>query len=281
MKIRSFDGEKAILYLVATPIGNLEDMTFRAVSVLKSVDKIYAEDTRTSKVLLSRFDIHTPLASYHEFSQETKEDKILEELQSGMKVALISDAGLPIISDPGFKIVQKAIEHQIAVSPIPGASAGISALIASGLSPSPYLFCGFLDAKQTKRIQQLTKLKSIPYTLIFYEAPHRVKETLEDIRTVLGNRKMVVGRELTKSFEEFVRGTVEEVQRELSCKGEMVLLVEGCAEENLSLNQATERIDELIALGYSMSDAVREVCEMFGIRKNEVYRSYLQIHHKE
>ena len=152
MKIRSFDAEKAILYLVATPIGNLEDMTFRAVRILSEVDKIYAEDTRNSAVLLNHYDIHSKLESYHEFNQELKSDQILNELKSGMKLAIISDAGLPVISDPGYKIVKSVIAEGIAVSTIPGASAGISALISSGIEPMPYTFYGFLDSKKTKRV---------------------------------------------------------------------------------------------------------------------------------
>ncbi|MDE6656303.1 MAG: rRNA small subunit methyltransferase 1, partial [Anaeroplasmataceae bacterium] len=155
MKIRSFDADKAILYLVATPIGNLKDMTFRAIEVLQSVDKIYAEDTRTSGVLLSHYDIHTKLESYHEYNQDLKSNQILNELKSGMKLAIISDAGLPVISDPGYKLVTLAIENNVAVSTIPGASAGISALIASGLAPMPYTFYGFVDANHTKRFKYL------------------------------------------------------------------------------------------------------------------------------
>lgn len=163
MRTRSFDTDKAILYLVATPIGNLKDMSFRAIEVLNSVDKIYAEDTRTSHVLLSHYDIHTKLESYHEFNQDLKSNQILDELKSGMKLAIISDAGLPVISDPGYKLVSLAVEHQIAVSTIPGASAGISALIASGIAPMPFTFFGFLDAKHMKRVKELEDLKYIAH----------------------------------------------------------------------------------------------------------------------
>ena len=159
MRIRSFDKEKAILYLVATPIGNLEDMTFRAVRILKEVDKIYAEDTRNSGVLLKHYNITSKLESYHEFNQDLKSEQILNELKSGMKLAIISDAGLPVISDPGFKIAKSVIAEGIAVSTIPGASAGISALISSGIAPMPYTFYGFLDSKKSKRINK--KLRRI------------------------------------------------------------------------------------------------------------------------
>ena len=234
MRIRSFDKEKPILYLVATPIGNLEDMTFRAVQILKSVDKIYAEDTRNSIVLLKHYDIHTKLESYHEFSNQIKEEQIINELRSGMKLAIISDAGLPVISDPGYRLVELAIENDIAVSTIPGASAGISALIASGLSPMPYTFYGFLDSKKTQRIKELTDLKYVSHTIIFYEAPHRIKDTLTDMLEVLGNRKICLARELTKSYEEFSRGTIEEILNDLHSKGEMVVMVEGYKEEVLT-----------------------------------------------
>ena len=249
MRIRSFDSDKAILYLVATPIGNLEDMTFRAVQVLNSVDKIYAEDTRNSIVLLRRYDIHTKLESYHEFSNQIKEEQILSELKSGMKLAIISDAGLPVISDPGYRLVELAIANDIAVSTIPGASAGISALIASGLPPMPYTFYGFLDSKKSQRVKQLNDLKYVSHTIIFYEAPHRIKDTLIDMLEVLGNRRIVLARELTKSYEEFSRGTIEEILVDLPSKGEMVLMVDGYHEEQIKDLDPHQKIDELISLG--------------------------------
>ena len=276
MRIRSFDKEKPILYLVATPIGNLEDMTFRAVQILKSVDKIYAEDTRNSIVLLKHYDIHTKLESYHEFSNQIKEEQIINELRSGMKLAIISDAGLPVISDPGYRLVELAIENDIAVFTIPGASAGISALIASGLSPMPYTFYGFLDSKKTQRIKELTDLKYVSHTIIFYEAPHRIKDTLTDMLEVLGNRKICLARELTKSYEEFSRGTIEEILNDLPSKGEMVVMVEGYKEEVLTSVDPHQKIDELISLGSKPNQAIKEVAKLLNINRNELYMSYLE-----
>ncbi|MDE7105911.1 MAG: 16S rRNA (cytidine(1402)-2'-O)-methyltransferase [Anaeroplasmataceae bacterium] len=280
MKIRSFDADKAILYLVATPIGNLKDMTFRAVEVLQSVDKIYAEDTRTSGVLLSHYNIHTRLESYHEYNQDLKSNQILNELKLGMKLAIISDAGLPVISDPGYKLVTLAIENNIAVSTIPGASAGISALIASGLAPMPYTFYGFLDAKPTKRIKELEDLKYLPHTIIFYEAPHRIEETLKDLLQVFGNRNIVLARELTKTFEEYARGTIEEILLELPSKGEMVLLVEGYKEESL-ISDPFQKIDEFISMGYKPNEAIKEVARLTKANRSELYKSYLEYKNKQ
>lgn len=280
MRIRSFDTDKAILYLVATPIGNLKDITFRAIEVLREVDKIYAEDTRTSGVLLSHYDIHTKLESYHEYNQDLKSDQILNELKSGMKLAIISDAGLPVISDPGYKIASLAIQNEIAVSTIPGASAGISALIASGLAPMPYTFYGFLDSKHAKRLKELEELKYLPYTLIFYEAPHRIEETLKDMHEVLGNRSVVLARELTKTYEEFLRGTIEEILLALPLKGEMVLLVEGYSEKNTEIHPY-EKIDEFIALGYKPNEAIKEVAKLTNVNRSELYKEYLEYKNKK
>ena len=279
MRIRSFDQDKAILYLVATPIGNLEDMTFRAVQILKSVDKIYAEDTRTSLVLLKHFEITTKLESYHEFNQELKSDQILKELEQGMKLAVISDAGLPVISDPGYKITKLAIEHEIAVSTIPGASAGISALVASGLAPMPYTFYGFLDSKKTKRIKELEDLKYLNHTLIFYEAPHRIEEMLFDMLSVFGNRQIVLARELTKTYEEFLRGSIEEVLKELPVKGELVVLVEGFTETG-ALGNPYQKIDELILLGYKPNEAIKEIARQMKLNRSDLYKEYLEYKNK-
>lgn len=274
MRIRSFDKEKAILYLVATPIGNLEDMTFRAVEILKSVDKIYAEDTRNSKVLLDHYNIKTIYESYHEFSQE-KTSKIIDELKNGKKIAIISDAGLPIISDPGFKLVRDAVDNGIAVSTIPGASAGISALIASGLVSMPYTFYGFLDSKESKRKEELNDLKYVKHTLVFYEAPHRIFDTLEDMLDVLGDRYICIARELTKTYEEFIRGNISDILKLDQIKGEIVLIVEGYKDNENDNYNPFVRIDELISLGYKPNDAIKEVAHMQNIDRKELYKSYI------
>ncbi len=273
MRIRSYDTDKAILYLVATPIGNLKDMSFRAIETLKSVDKIYAEDTRNSKILFDHYDIKTIYESYHEFSQE-KTSKIIEELKNGMKIAIISDAGLPIISDPGFKLVKDAIDNNIAVSTIPGASAGISALISSGLVAMPYTFYGFLDSKESKRKEELNDLKYIKHTLIFYEAPHRIFDTLNNMLEILGDRYICIARELTKTFEEYIRGNISELLKLESLKGEMVLIVSGYEEKSIITNKFVQ-IDEFISLGYKPNDAIKETAKMLNVDKKELYKEYI------
>lgn len=273
MRIRSFDKEKAILYLVATPIGNLMDITFRAIEVLKSVDKIYAEDTRNSKVLLDHYNIKTIYESYHEFSQE-KTSKIIDELKSGKKIAIISDAGLPVISDPGYKLVRDAIDNNIAVSTIPGASAGISALIASGLVSLPYTFYGFLDSKESKRKEELNELKYVKHTIIFYEAPHRIHDTLENMLEVFGNRYICIARELTKTYEEYIRGNISELL-DFDIKGEIVLIVEGYKDSEIDNINPFVRIDELINLGYKPNEAIKEVARMQNIDRKQLYKDYI------
>ena len=274
-RLYSYNKEKGILYLVATPIGNLGDMTFRAVEILKSVDVIYAEDTRNSITLLKHFDIETKLLSYHEFNKELKEDEIVSRLKAGENVAIISDAGLPVISDPGFDIARRAIKEDIPVTPIPGASAGISALIASGLNPLPFTFIGFVDSKTTKRKKELEEFKYYKNTLIFHEAPHRLKETLTDMLEVFGDRNIVIGRELTKKFEEFIRGTISEViEVSDSLKGEMIVLVEGFKEEK-SLSNPFLEIEKLIGLNYKPKEAIKEVASMFNLNKQDLYKEYI------
>ncbi len=270
---KSFDGTPT-LYLVATPIGNLEDITYRAIHILNDVDKIYAEDTRNSLVLLNHYQIKTHLESYHEFNQEIKTKDIINELLNGMNIAIITDAGLPVISDPGFKIAREARNQGIAVTTIPGASAGISALVASGLPPKPYTFYGFLDSKSSIRINELNNLKFLKSTLIFYEAPHRISESLADMREVLGNRNAVIARELTKKHEEYVCGTLEELINASNLKGEMVVLVEGYLEEGTTILNPNEKIDELISLGYKPNEAIKEVAKMMNQSRNDIYKAY-------
>lgn len=275
-RIYSYKKDKGILYLVATPIGNLDDMTFRAVETLKNVDIIYAEDTRNSGILLNHFDIKTKLLSYHEFNKELKEDEIINRLLNGDNVAIISDAGLPVISDPGFDIAKAAIKNDIPVTPIPGASAGISALIASGLNPQPFTFIGFLDSKTVKRCKQLEEYKYYKDTLIFHEAPHRLKEFLSDALKVLGDRNVVVGRELTKKFEEFIRGKISEVIEVAdSLKGEMIVLIDGYTEVNNEAREPMKEIEALINLGYKPKEAIKEVSSMLNLNKQELYKQYI------
>jgi 16S rRNA (cytidine1402-2'-O)-methyltransferase len=276
-RIYSYNKDKGILYLVATPIGNMQDMTFRAVETLKSVDVIYAEDTRNSMYLLQHFNINTKLLSYHEFNKELKEDEIIERLKSGENVAIISDAGLPVISDPGFDIARAAIKNDIPVTPIPGASAGISGLIASGITPQPFTFVGFLDSKTTKRKKELEELKYLKSTIIFHEAPHRIKECLIDMKEVLGDRYVCIGRELTKKFEEFIRGNISElIEIADNLKGEMVIIVEGY-KETVEAKDPISEIDSLINLGYKPKEAIKEVATMLNLNKQELYKKYIDI----
>jgi 16S rRNA (cytidine1402-2'-O)-methyltransferase len=276
-RIYSYNKDKGILYLVATPIGNMQDMTFRAVETLKSVDVIYAEDTRNSMYLLQHFNINTKLLSYHEFNKELKEDEIIERLKSGENVAIISDAGLPVISDPGFDIARAAIKNDIPVTSIPGASAGISGLIASGITPQPFTFVGFLDSKTTKRKKELEELKYLKSTIIFHEAPHRIKECLIDMKEVLGDRYVCIGRELTKKFEEFIRGNISElIEIADNLKGEMVIIVEGY-KETVEAKDPISEIDSLINLGYKPKEAIKEVATMLNLNKQELYKKYIDI----
>ena len=274
MRIRSFDSDEGILYLVATPIGNLEDITFRAIKILKSVDKIYAEDTRTSFVLLNHYDIKTPVFSYHEFNQLEKTRQIVDEIAAGAKIALISDAGMPIISDPGFKIVSLARSEGLRVSTIPGPSASLSALISSGISGAKFSFVGFLNAKDSKREAELEEIKYYKDTLIFYEAPHRIIDTLSSMLKVLGDRNIVILRELTKTYEEYISGRISEVIKMDNLKGEMVVICEGYKEEKEDVD-ANLKIDELISLGYKPNEAIKEVSKMFNLDRKEVYKNYL------
>ena len=275
MRIRSFDKNQGILYLVATPIGNMSDITLRALEVLKSVDKIYAEDTRNSINLLKHYNITTHLESYHEFNQETKTDDVINEIKSGKNIALISDAGLPVISDPGYKIVAEARKQGLRVSTIPGPSAGISALIASGIAPMPYTFYGFLDSKHSKRIQELNDLKYVNHTIIFYEAPHRLNETLTDMYDILGNRYICIARELTKTFEEYIETTLEDAIKLDPLKGEIVLILEGYKDNDVDKSiDPIDRIEELIKLGYKPNEAIKEASKQLNLDKKELYKKY-------
>jgi 16S rRNA (cytidine1402-2'-O)-methyltransferase len=222
------------LFIVATPIGNLEDMTFRAVRVLSEADQIAAEDTRHTKTLLIKYNINTPMTSYHKFNIRSKTPYIIDLLKQGQNVALVSDSGMPGISDPGYELIRRAVEQEIRVEPIPGPSAAITALAVSGLPTDEFLFTGFLPKKPGKKNKKLNELKSEDKTIIIYESPYRLVKTLEDIREVLGDRQIAVCRELTKKFEEIVRGKAGEVLekfREKKPKGEVVVVVEGSGQE--------------------------------------------------
>lgn len=223
------------LYVVSTPIGNLEDITLRALRILKEVAIIAAEDTRHTQKLLSHFDIHTTLTSYHDFNKEEKTPVLLSKMGEGASIAIVSDAGTPTLSDPGFYLIREAIRAGLSVSPIPGPAAAIAALAVSGLPPDRFVFEGFLPKKKGARARRLEQLKPDPRTLIFYESPFRIVGLLEEIKTILGDRPVVVAREITKMFEEFIRGTVTEVLEKIgkkTVKGEITLVVGGNREED-------------------------------------------------
>ncbi len=226
----SSDSTKGTLYIVSTPIGNLEDITLRALRILKEVDLVAAEDTRHTGLLLKHFGIQTPLTSYFQGNEFKKKEFILSRLRQGDRVALVSDAGTPGISDPGFRLIQTAIENQIPIVPIPGASAVIAALSVSGLPTDAFLFKGFLPHKSKKKRDLLEELKEVRETLIFYESPHRIRETLKDIFEILGDREMALTRELTKIYEEILRGKASQIQTQIGerqLKGEITLVLSG------------------------------------------------------
>jgi 16S rRNA (cytidine1402-2'-O)-methyltransferase len=264
------------LYLVATPIGNLEDITHRAVRVLREVDLIACEDTRHTRRLLDHYGITKPVTSYHEHNETARAEELVAKLAEGTNVALVSDAGMPLVSDPGYRVVAAAVGAGIAVVPVPGASAVVTALAASGLPTDSFYFGGFLPPKSGQRARALEAVREQTATLVFYEAPHRILETLEDVEKILGPRHVVVARELTKVHEEFLRGPAGEVRATLasraSIKGEITLLI-GKAQE--PPNDPTSIEDSVAACeraGMSRMDAIKEVARKRGLSKREVYR---------
>ncbi len=267
------------LYLVATPIGNLEDITLRALNTLKTVDLIACEDTRHTGRLLQHFGISKPTVSYHEHNERERAAELVEQLASGASIALVSDAGTPGISDPAYRLVQAAIERGVEVVPIPGATALISGLIASGLPTDSFFFAGFLPPKQQARRARLEALQTIRATLVLYEAPHRIREMLADALEVLGNRTAVVAREITKLHEEFLRGTLSELIERLSePRGEMVVIIAGFeppATPSVT-GSITAQVEELMAtLELNRNDALKQAAKARGISKNEAYQLLL------
>ena len=279
------------LFLVPTPIGNLEDMTFRAVNTLRDVDLILAEDTRHTQKLLNHFEIETPQKSFHEHNTQERIPQVIEWLQEGKKIAQVSDAGTPSISDPGFELVQACVEASISVIPLPGANAGITALIASGLVPQPFYFYGFLPRKKKEKIEALEQLRTHSETVILYESPFRLKDTFLAIQAVYGeSQPVVLCRELTKSYEEFIRGTASELVhllQEEELKGECCILIghknpqevttalSGSVEENtpdtsLSITQQVEWFIEQQQL--SQKEAIKAVAKHLGLKKQDVYK---------
>ncbi len=270
------------LYVVATPIGNLEDITLRAINVLKEVDIIAAEDTRHTLKLLNHLEISKPLISYYKENEKTKSDVIIDKLKEGKNVAIVSDAGTPGISDPGEEVIKKAIEEDILVVPIPGACAAINSLICSGFSTKEFCFIGFLPVKHGDKTRKLEEIKEETKTLIFYEAPHKIMDTLSVMREVLGDRNIAVAREITKIHEEFIRGSISEVIGVIPEKGEMVIVVEGAQKnkkdreaESLSSLSLEEHYKFYEEKGFSKKEIIKMIAKDRNVSKNEIYQKFI------
>ncbi len=271
------------LYLIPTPIGNLDDITIRSLNLLKEVDVVLCEDTRVTGSLLKKYDIKKKLISCHEYNEDKIKYEVVEMLKEGKKIGLVTDQGSPIISDPGYRVVEEVIKNNLNVIGLPGATAFVPALIASGISPSKFLFYGFLNSKSSKQKQELMSLKFLPYTIIFYEAPHRIKETLENMLEVIGNRKICLARELSKVYEELYRGTINEVLKDIdNIKGEIVLIVEGNT-ETVGYNSLDilEHINIYLEDGMDEKDAIKKVAKERNVAKSIIYKEYHDNKNKE
>lgn len=274
--------DKGILYLIPTPIGNLEDMTYRAVRMLKEVSVIAAEDTRHTMKLLSHFDIHTPLISYHEHSKQSRIELIIDKLQRGEDVGLVSDAGMPAISDPGYEVVKAALKEELNVVTLPGANAALCALVSSGLSTEEYLFYGFLPRKKKDRQEEMTRLAKLKGTQLFYESPYRLKDTLGEFSKVYGDRQVVIAREITKLYEEFIRGSFTEVIegiKDMEIKGECCLVIEGGSQQievddlwwsHLSIQEHVLYYEK--EKGLKNKPAMKEVATERGMSRRDIYQ---------
>ena len=266
------------LYLIPTPIGNLDDITYRAVKVLEEVEVIFSEDTRVTLNLLNNFGIKKKLISLHEHNEDILKEKVLEYLKNGYSVGLVTDRGTPIISDPGYKTVKYISDNNYNVIALPGATAFVCALIASGISPQPFLFYGFLNSKDSKRRDELEMLKDNEYTMIFYEAPHRIINTLNMMLDIFGNRKISISREITKKFETIYRGNLNDIIQNIPEKGEFVIIVSGNDEkEVISDLSIKESVNLYIRAGFDVMSSIKKVARDKKLPKNEVYKEY----HKE
>ncbi|PKR77485.1 16S rRNA (cytidine(1402)-2'-O)-methyltransferase [Halalkalibacillus sediminis] len=285
---KSFEGQQAKLYIVPTPIGNLEDMTFRSVDTLKMVDLIACEDTRQSKKLMNHFEIETALVSYHEHNKFAREEELITKLKNGNNIAIVSDAGMPMISDPGYEMVRRAREEEIDVVVLPGANAALTALVGSGLPAYSFTFYGFLPRKKKELKEVLNSLKDQKQTMIFYESPYRMKQTLEIMKGVYpADRGVTVARELTKKFEEYINGTVEEVSeyfqsKKAETRGEFCLIVEGGEGQEVTETSwweglsIIEHVEQHIEQGLSAKDAIKQTSQERNMPKREVYQEYHQ-----
>ena len=275
MSQKSYDNSPT-LYLIPTPIGNLDDITLRTIKILNEVEVVFCEDTRVTSLLLNHLNIKKKLISNFEYNENKNENKLLEYLKNGYNVGLVSDRGTPVISDPGYELAKIAIDNGYNVVSLPGATALIPALTSSGIEPMPFLYYGFLNSKDSKRRKELEGFKLFKHTMIFYEAPHRIKKTLEDMLNILGNRKISISREITKKFEEVYRGTIEEILKEIDeIKGELVIVVSGHNEE-VDFNDLTieEHINMYMDLGLSSKEAIKKVSLDRNVKKSDIYNEY-------
>lgn len=275
---------KGKLYLVATPIGNLEDITMRAVRILQEVDCIAAEDTRHTLKLLNHLNISKPLISYHRHNEEVRIEGLLTELEKGKNIAVVSDAGTPAISDPGEEIVKECIQREIEIIPIPGPCALITGLIASGLSTKEFIFFGFLPLNKKTRAEKLKEIQEETHTVILYEAPHKLQTTLKDLESILGDRKLVLAKELTKIHENFFRGTVKEVQAMVpEPKGEYVILIEGATKsiEDWSKLSIQEQYVMYQKQGLEKKEIIKQIAKNQKVPRNEIYKQFITVEDTE
>ena len=277
MSQKSYDNTPSV-YLIPTPIGNMDDITLRAINILKQVEVIFSEDTRVTGLLLQHLNIKKKLISSHNYNETNNIVKMFKYLEDGHDVGIVTDRGTPIISDPGYGLAKAAIDNGYNVIGLPGPTALISALITSGLSPLPFTFYGFLNSRSSKRRKELEKLKNLLPTMIFYESPKRLLDTLSDMKDILGNRKISISREISKRYEEIYRGNIENVIFELvEPRGEFVIVVEGSTEEIKEDGESiVEHVNSLIESGLSSKDAIREVAKIRNLNKNEVYQKFLR-----
>ena len=279
MRELNFESKKPLLYLVATPIGNMQEVSSRTIETIKSVDLIACEDTRVTGKFLSMLGISKPLISLREHNEVSASNEVVEKILSGTKVAYMSDAGYPCISDPGSRLVKLALENGINVTAISGPNAALNALVASGLCEDHFYFHGFLDAKESVKLEELRSLANRKETLIFYEAPHRIQKTLVALFTIFGNRKACIARELTKKHEEFIHGGLEELSQidPETLKGEMVIVVEGSLGEikpDINNDEIIQMVKNLVNMGLSTKDAIKKVAEATNVNKNYIYKIY-------
>lgn len=272
---RSYD-ESPTLYLVPTPIGNMEDITYRAINILNSVAVIFSEDTRETSMLLNHYGIKNKLIALHDHNENLVKEQVLDYLEKGFSIALVTDRGTPIISDPGYKTVKYVTEKGFNVVSLPGPTAFVPALTVSGINPQPFLFYGFLDSKDVKRKKELNKLKEEEATLIFYEAPHRIIKTLQEMLDIFGNREISISREISKKFESVYRGSLENVLSNFdNVKGEFVIIVEGVKESHQNFDiDIVEHVNLYVKNGLSIMDAIKKVARDRGVSKSEIYHEY-------